>query len=68
MANGPTRAEFEKLSRDLQKLAGQQSAITRELEIQFARIADLQADIDVIRSAWTKMKSKRRAKRAPRGS
>jgi hypothetical protein len=54
---------FAKLSRELQRVASQQSAMSRELEIQFTRIADLQADIDLIRSAWTKMKSKQPAKR-----
>lgn len=55
---GPTRAEFEKLSREVEKLANQQSAMNRELEIQFRRIADLQADIDLIRSTWTKRRAR----------
>jgi hypothetical protein len=33
--------------------------MTRELEIQFKRIAELQADMDLIRSAWGKMTLKR---------
>ena len=28
----------------------------RELQIQFERISQLQADIDIIRGAWTKLK------------
>ena len=55
MAAGPTRTEFENLSQELQKVLDQQATMKRELEIQFRRIADLQADIDLIRSAWTKM-------------
>ena len=31
-------------------------SITRDQKVQFTRIAQLQADIDVIRSAWSKLK------------
>jgi predicted nucleic acid-binding Zn-ribbon protein len=51
MGVAPTRAEFENLSQELQKVKDQQSAMNRELEIQFKRIADLQAEIDLIRAA-----------------
>lgn len=55
---GPTRSEFDRLSRDVQSLVEGQAATQQELAIQFKRIADLQAEIDVIRAAWTKMKRK----------
>jgi hypothetical protein len=61
---GPTRAEFERLARQIDKIAERQEAITRELEIQFQRIADVQADIDIIRSAWVKTKGETKQKRA----
>lgn len=57
--DGPTRAEFERLSRELEKVVSQQSAMNRELEIQFRRIADLQAEIDLIRSTLDKFGRRR---------
>jgi hypothetical protein len=51
---GPIRAELDLLTRAVEKLTERQDETTRELEIQFKRIAELQADIDLIRAAWTK--------------
>jgi hypothetical protein len=62
VADGPTRAAFERMSRELYKVIDRQDAMARELEIQFQRIADVQADIDIIRAAWRKMKPRRPAK------
>jgi hypothetical protein len=61
--SAPTRAEFDRLSRDVATLDDRQAATQRELAIQFQRIAQLQAELDVIRAAWNKMKGKTRLKR-----
>ena len=55
-----TRAEFNDLVRQVEKIAERQTDVIRELEIQFKRIADLQADIDTIRLAWSKTRRKQR--------
>lgn len=54
--SGPSRAEFDRLSKDFLVLAERQSATQQELAIQFQRIADLQAELDTIRGAWAKLK------------
>ena len=56
--NIPSRTEFDRLSKEFSKLAERQAATQQELAIQFQRIADLQAEIDVIRAAWSKLKPK----------
>ena len=56
--------EFERLSRDLANLDDRHSTTQRELAIQFQRIAQLQAELDVIRAAWNKIKAKKQVKRA----
>jgi hypothetical protein len=43
----------------VQKLTEQHAASVRELGIQLQRIAELPADIDLIRAAWTKTRQKR---------
>ncbi len=60
MAAGPTRAEFEKLTREIRRIDTRQEALSRELEIRVRRIAEVQADIDLIRSAWTKTNKPKR--------
>lgn len=50
--NGVTRREFEDLVRAVEDCV-------RSLELQFTRIAQIQAELDHIRSAWSKSKSKR---------
>ena len=64
--NTPTRAEFDRLNREFGKLAERQAAAQQELAIQFQRIAALQAEIDVIRAAWAKMRPKAKRKTASR--
>ncbi len=44
-----TRAEFEALARMVEKSG-------RDLDLQFQRIAQIQAELDRIRIAWTKRK------------
>ena len=62
--NPPTRAELKRLSEDFDALVSRQAATQKELAIQFQRIADLQAELDVIRAAWSKMKAKGTVKRS----
>jgi hypothetical protein len=47
--NGVTRREFTDLVRAVEDCA-------RSLELQFTRIAQLQAELDHIRTAWAKSK------------
>jgi hypothetical protein len=67
MANttdGPSRAELQRLEGELRKLAERINETTRELGIQFDRLAQLQADVDIIRAAAAKTaKRKRRSDR-----
>jgi hypothetical protein len=60
----PTRAEFDRLGRDFAALADRQAITQRDLAIQFQRIAELQAEIDIIRAAWSRIKAKKPVKRA----
>jgi hypothetical protein len=62
--NGPSRAEFLRLEREVRKLADRINETTRELGIQFERMAQLQADVDIIRAAWAK--TDRRKQRSTR--
>ena len=57
MPHGPPRAELDELLKELQKISARQDAMAREQEIQLQRIAELQADIDLIRAAWTKTRN-----------
>ena len=61
VGNDSTRVEIDRLTREMEKVVARQIATEKELAIQFKRIADLQADIDLIRGAWSKMRT-----RAPR--
>ena len=47
--NPPWQADFDRLERLCEQLRN-------DLDVQFKRIAQLQADIDMIRGAWTKVK------------
>lgn len=60
---GPTRTEFNRLRQEVGELTGRQEAAQRELAIQFQRIAELQAEIDLIRAAWSKLRPKTAVKR-----
>jgi hypothetical protein len=50
----PTRAEFNQVLHQLDELTRQLAAANRELAIQFDRMAQLQADIDLVRVAWVR--------------
>ena len=52
----PSRAEFDRAMDRIDRLSKQLSDVQRELSIQFDRIAQLQADIDLIRAAWTNVR------------
>ena len=45
-----------RLERQLAELREVLDAVLRDQQVQFTRIAQLQADIDVIRGAWSKLK------------
>lgn len=52
--SSPSRDEFNRVLQKLDDLSQQVAAANRELAIQFKRMAQLQADIDLIRGAWAK--------------
>jgi hypothetical protein len=62
--DGPSRKEFERLSEEFDALSERQLATQQELAIQFQRIADLQAELDLIRAAWSRLRAKPGLKRA----
>ena len=47
----PTAADIERLERAIERLTDEMRA---KLDVQFKRIVQLQAEIDLIRSAWSK--------------
>ena len=47
-ANAVTRSEFRRLENTLEECC-------RQLDVQFRRIAQMQAEMDQIRVAWTKI-------------
>jgi hypothetical protein len=51
----PTREEFNRLLDRMNAMSRELDAAHHELRIQFERMAQLQADIDVIRGAWSKV-------------
>jgi hypothetical protein len=53
---GVSREEFSELARFVDDIG-------RNLELQFKRIAQIQAELDIIRAAWTKAPSSRRRPR-----
>ena len=56
-SRGPSREDYHRLTEHVARLTEQMAAANRELEIQFKRIAELQAEIDVMRGAWAKLGS-----------
>jgi hypothetical protein len=54
----PTRDEFAALVLRVDKLAGDVAHCVSELDIQLRRMGQLQAEIDLIRTAWGKMRPK----------
>jgi hypothetical protein len=50
-----TRDDFQRLERLTADLQATLKQIVHDQEIQFTRIAQLQADIDMVRGAWTKL-------------
>lgn len=52
--SSPSRDEFNRVLHRLEDLTQQVAAANRELAIQFQRLAQVQADIDLIRGAWAK--------------
>ena len=52
-AKGVTRREFDTLARHVEDC-------TRTLDLQFTRIAQLQAELDHVRAAWAKSETKAR--------
>jgi hypothetical protein len=61
--NGPTRAEFDRLRREIATFGDMHAATERDLAIQFQRIAEMQAEIDVIRASWSKIRPKNALRR-----
>jgi len=51
------RQEHDQLRAALEPLTSSEERNTRELEIQFKRIAQIQAELDDIKRAWERMKS-----------
>lgn len=51
------REEHENLVAALEPLASREGRNARELEVQFKRIAQIQAELDDIKRAWERMKS-----------
>ena len=56
--NAVTRSEFVALARAVEDLS-------RALKLQFTRIAQIQAELDHIRAAWTKTDTKTRRDAVP---
>ena len=51
------RQEHDELRAAIEPLTSIEARNTRELEIQFKRIAQIQAELDDIKRAWERMKS-----------
>ena len=65
MASAPTpdssvapRDEVRRLEQQLAELRETLAAVLRDQQVQFTRIAQIQADIDLIRAAWSKVKDR----------
>ena len=50
-----TRDDLRRLEKELAALRSSLEQIVQDQQVQFTRIAQLQADIDVIRGAWVKL-------------
>ena len=51
-----TRDDLRRLESELAELRDAVARLLREQQVHFTRMAQLQADIDLIRSAWSKIK------------
>jgi hypothetical protein len=51
-----SRDEVRRLEQQLAEIRETLAAVLRDQQVQFTRIAQLQADIDVIRGTWSKLK------------
>lgn len=56
-----TRAEYNSLVDSLNERGAIINDIQRALQIQFQRIAQIQVELDEVRSAWAKVKPRRTA-------
>jgi len=52
-----TRDDIQRFERQLAEIRATLKQVEHDQQIQFTRIAQLQADMDVIRSAWAKIES-----------
>jgi hypothetical protein len=50
------RDEVRRLEHQIAELREMLAAVLRDQQVQFTRIAQIQADIDLIRAAWSKLK------------
>jgi hypothetical protein len=50
--------EVRRLEQQLAELREALDAVLRDQQVQFTRIAQLQADIDLIRAAWSKLEDR----------
>ena len=51
------RDDIQRLEREIQELRTVLDQHHRELAVQLTRIAQVQADLDLIRAAWTKVRA-----------
>jgi hypothetical protein len=51
-----TRDDLRRLEQELANLRATVEQVVKDQQVQFTRIAQVQADIDVIRSAWSKVR------------
>jgi hypothetical protein len=56
-----TRDDLRRVAQEIDSLRGTVEQMAKDQQVQFTRIAQLQADIDVVRSAWTKLKPETRS-------
>jgi hypothetical protein len=55
--NGVSRAELDDMRRAFDEMRHTVDECSRNLNIQFQRIAELQAELDSIRGAWIKIRA-----------
>jgi hypothetical protein len=60
-SNAVTRADYNALVDTLNERGLILNDVQRALQIQFQRIAQIQVELDEVRSAWSRMKPKRTA-------
>jgi hypothetical protein len=51
----PTKADIERLEKAIERLTDE---VRTKLDVQFKRMVQLQADIDLVRAAWVKVEPK----------